>query len=173
MTQAKENPGKKPVINIEDVPLRDFGNGGRLAAKLGRIGPEIGARQLGCMLHIVPPGKAAFPRHAHHANEEMIVVLAGEGQWCAGDETHAVRAGDVIAAPAGDGDTAHQLVNTGGEDLRYLCLSTRNDPDVVEYPDSGKFAVASMVPPDKGLLGARIAYIGRTGESLDYWDGEE
>ena len=43
---------------------------------------------------------------------------------------------------------------------------------MVEYPDSGKFAVGSMVPEDKGLLGARIAYIGRKENSLEYFDGE-
>lgn len=162
----------KPVINLADVPLRDMAQGENFEAKLGRIGPLIGAKQLGCMLHIVPPGKKAFPRHAHHANEEMMIILAGSGTYRAGDETYSVRAGDVIAAPAGDGTTAHQLVNSGTEELRYLCVSTRHDPEVIEYPDSNKFAVASMVPEDKGLMGARIAYVGRVENSLDYWEGE-
>ena len=40
---------------------------------------SIGAQKLGCQLHVVPAGKKAFPRHAHHVNEEMFFVLSGEG----------------------------------------------------------------------------------------------
>jgi uncharacterized cupin superfamily protein len=163
----------KPVINIADVALRDGGNGAQFAAKLGRIGPEIGAMKLGCQLHIVPPGKKAFPRHAHHVNEEMFFVVSGEGTYRLGEETYAIRAGDVISAPSGDVTTAHQIANTSAGELRYLGFSTRLDPEIVEYPDSNKFAVASMVPVDKGLIGAKLAYIGRRDSSLDYFDGEE
>lgn len=153
--------------------MRDFGNGGKFEAQLGRIGGEIGAKKLGAMLHIVKPGKTAFPYHAHHVNEEMYLILEGVGTYRINDETYSVKKGDMLAAPAGDDTTAHQLSNTGVQDLHYICFSTRMDPDVVEYPDSGKFAVGSMVPDDKGLLGARIAYIGRTENSLDYFDGED
>jgi uncharacterized cupin superfamily protein len=163
----------KPVVNIADVPLRDGGNGGQFAARLGRIGFLVGASKLGCQLHVVPAGKKAFPRHAHHVNEEMFFVLAGEGTYRLGEATYPIRAGDVIGAPAGDASTAHQIVNTGSAELRYLGFSTRLDPDVVEYPDSQKFSVASMVPPDKGLKAARLFYMGRREGSLDYFDGEE
>jgi uncharacterized cupin superfamily protein len=163
----------KPVLNIADAPLRDSGNGGQFVAKLGRIGAAIGASKLGCQLHVVPPGKKAFPRHAHHVNEEMFFVVSGEGTYRLGEETYQIRAGDVMSALAGDVATAHQIVNTGSSELRYLGFSTRLDPDVVEYPDSNKFAVASMVPPDKGLIAAKLAYIGRRENSLGYFDGEE
>ena len=163
----------KPVVNIADVPLRDGGNGGQFVARLGRIGFAIGASKLGCQLHVVPAGKKAFPRHAHHVNEEMFFVVSGEGTYRLGDETYPIRAGDVMSAPAGDVSTAHQIVNTGAAELRYLGFSTRLDPDIVEYPDSNKFAVASMVPPDKGLIAAKLAYVGRREGSLGYFDGEE
>ena len=163
----------RPVVNIADVPLRDGGNGAQFQAKLGRIGSAIGASKLGCQLHIVPAGKKAFPRHAHHVNEEMFYVVSGEGTYRLGEETYPIRAGDVMSAPAGDVSTAHQIVNTGSDELRYLGFSTRLDPEVVEYPDSNKFAVASMVPADKGLIAAKLAYIGRREDSLGYFDGEE
>lgn len=164
---------KKPVLNIDEVPLREMAHGDGFASRLGRIGPLIGAKKLGCQLHVVPAGKKAFPRHAHHVNEEMFFIVSGEGTYRAGDETFPIRSGDVIAAPPGDGSTAHQIVNTSDDELRYLGFSTRHDPEVVEYPDSGKFAVASMVPEDTGLRGARVAFIGRLENSIDYWDGEE
>jgi uncharacterized cupin superfamily protein len=162
----------KPIINIADVALRDMAHGEAFSAKLGRIGPMIGAKKLGCQLHVVPAGKKAFPRHAHHVNEEMFLILEGEGTYRMGGDSWPIRKDDVISAPPGDGSTAHQIVNTGKTEMRYLAFSTRLDPDVVEYPDSGKFGVASMVPEDKGLLGAKVKFIGRQEDSIDYWDGE-
>ena len=125
------------------------------------------------MLHVVAAGQKAFPRHAHHVNEEMFFIVAGEGTYRLGEETYPVKAGDLLSAPAGDVSTAHQILNTGAGELRYLAFSTKFDPDVVEYPDSNKFAVASMVPEDKGLMGAKLMYIGRRESSLGYFDGEE
>ena len=163
----------KPIINLEELELSEFGNSKAFEAQLARIGHRIGARQLGAMLHIVPPGKKAFPKHAHHANEEMIIILKGNGTYHMGSQSWPIREGDVVAAPAGDGETAHQIENTSTTPLRYLCISTQHDPDVVEYPGSGQFAVASMVPPGQGVFNARLAFIGRKEDSLDYFDGEE
>jgi uncharacterized cupin superfamily protein len=163
----------KPVINIADAPLMNGGNGKQFASKLSRLGPLIGASKLGCMLHIVAAGEKAFPRHAHHVNEEMFYIVSGEGTYRLGEETYPVKAGDLLSAPAGDASTAHQILNTGAGELRYLAFSTKLDPDVVEYPDSNKFAVASLVPPDKGLMAAKLLYIGRRETSLGYFDGEE
>jgi uncharacterized cupin superfamily protein len=163
----------RPIVNIADVPLRDGGNGKNFSAKLGRIGALVGAQKLGCMLHIVAAGEKAFPRHAHHVNEEMFFVVSGEGTYRVGEESYPIRAGDIISARPGDASTAHQIVNSSAAELRYLAFSTRHDPDLVEYPDSNKFAVASMVPPGGGMLGAKLLYIGRREGSLGYFDGEE
>jgi uncharacterized cupin superfamily protein len=103
----------------------------------------------------------------------MFFVVAGEGAYRVGDETYPIRAGDVIAAPAGDASTAHQIVNTSGADLTYLAFSTRLDPDITEYPDSDKFAVASMIPPGGGMLSAKFSFVGRKGAPVGYFDGEE
>ena len=163
---------KKPIANINDVELRDWSKGSRFAARIARIGPLVGAEQLGVQLQILAPGKAAYPRHAHHVNEEMFIVLEGEGTYRAGDQTWATRTGDVISAPAGTGETAHQITNTSDAELKFLSISTRQDPEVVEYPDSGKFAVMSRVPKDGGGLAAALRFIGKAEDSLGYWDGE-
>ncbi|RFB80789.1 cupin domain-containing protein [Methylovirgula sp. 4M-Z18] len=163
---------EKPIVNLANVPLHALSHGEKFAVQLGRIGPLIGAKKLGCSLHIVPPGKIAFPFHAHHVNEEMFLVLQGNGTYRCGTETFAICEGDVIAAPPGDGSCAHQIINSGSENMRYLAFSTRLDPEVVEYPDSNKFAVSSMVPENEGPWAARVRHIGRPGTSLDYWDGE-
>src|SRR5262245_59874579 len=102
-----------PILTIADVPLIEQAHGEAFPAKLGRFGPLIGLRQLGCRLTVVPPGKKAWPYHNHHANEELFVILEGEGTLRLGGAEHSVKAGDVVACPAGGRETAHQLVNTG------------------------------------------------------------
>ncbi|MHB1102899.1 MAG: cupin domain-containing protein [Devosia sp.] len=163
----------KPIINIADLELRDTSKGSRYAARAGRIGGVIGMQQLGAQFITVPAGKAAYPLHSHRNNEEMFVILEGSGSYRRGDESWPVGAGDVIAAVAGDASTAHQLTNTGTGDLRYFAISTRNDPDICEYPDSGKFMVASGIPAGGGMVDAQFVLRGREKPLLDYWDGED
>src|SRR5580658_9320561 len=52
-----------------------------------------------------------------------------------------IRTGEVIACPAGGRETAHQIINTGTEELRYLAVITEHSLEMAQYPDSGKFAV--------------------------------
>jgi uncharacterized cupin superfamily protein len=161
----------KPVMNIADVPLQANGHGEKFAAKIGSFGRAIGSTGIGCMLHVVPPGKRAFPYHNHHGMHELFVILDGQGEYRLGKETYPVRAGDVLAAPAGGMETAHQLINTGDTELKYLGLSTSVATEVVEYPDSGKFAVTSRFEWANPAAGG-IRFIGRSENSIGYWDGE-
>lgn len=158
----------KPIVNLDDVKLDRFGNGGTFEVLDGPVGQQIGARQIGCSIAVVAPGKRAFPFHCHHVNEEMVVVLEGSGTVRIGSEEHAIRKGDVIAFPAGGAATAHQIINTSSAELRYLAFSTMIPTEVVEYPDSKKFAVSVGEDPEKRAFHLR----GRLGPSLDYWDGE-
>jgi uncharacterized cupin superfamily protein len=161
-----------PILNIAAIPLTDHGHGDGFAAKLGQFGPLIGMKQLGCRLVVVPPGTKAWPYHCHHVNEEMFVILEGGGTLRYGGEEHAVKAGDVIACPAGGPETAHQIVNTGAMELRYLAISTMMAPEVAEYPDSGKFAVMSGTAPGGDPAARRLWHIGRREDGRDYWEGE-
>jgi uncharacterized cupin superfamily protein len=161
----------KPVINIANVPLRDNQHGEAFAAKIGSFGRMIGSTGIGVMLHVVEPGKKAFPFHAHHMTSELFIILEGEGTYRFGAETYPVKAGDVCAAPTGGPETAHQIINTGTVALKYLGISANPGVgDVVEYPDSKKFAVSSRFDWATGKGGVR--YVGRAENSLDYWDGE-
>ncbi|RYE10679.1 MAG: cupin domain-containing protein [Hyphomicrobiales bacterium] len=163
----------KPVVNIADLEMKPTRKGSRFANVAGRIGGVVGMKDLGAQFIVVPPGKSGFPFHSHRNNEEMFIILEGEGTYRFGTESYAVRAGDVLSAVAGDASTAHQLINTGSVDLRYFAISTRNDPDILEYPDSGKFMVASGIPAGGGMMGAQFVMRGRDKPLLDYWDGED
>jgi len=160
---------EKVVINIADVPVLDRGNGKQFAAKWGRAGPLIGLRGLGCAVHVVPPGKKAFPFHRHHVADELFFIVSGTGEYRWGDEVLPVRAGDLVAAAAGT--QAHQLINTGSDELRYLGISTMGGVDVVDYPDSGKIAVAAGIK-NADFKTATYSGIGRL-QRADYFDGED
>jgi uncharacterized cupin superfamily protein len=161
-----------PIINLADVALRDTGNGKGFAAKVGSFARQIGSTGMGCMLHVVEPGKKAFPFHVHHQIHELFVILEGEGTYRFGTERFPVKTGDVCAAPTGGPEHAHQIINTGKIPLKYLGISTMTDTEVVEYPDSGKFGVTSRFDWAKPESGG-FRYLGRTGNSLGYHDGEE
>ena len=160
----------KPVMNIADVPLRDNAHGDTFEAKIGSFGKAIGSN-IGVMMHVVEPGKKAFPFHAHHMTQELFVILEGEGTYRFGSESYPIKTGDVLAAPTGGAEVAHQIINTGKTTLKYLGISANPTGigDVVEYPDSGKFGVSARFD---WATGKGLRYIGRQGNSLDYWDGE-
>lgn len=169
-----------PIINIADIELKPrpaaFAPPGaaadRFEARFGRIGQRIGAQQLGYNVTAVPPGKRAFPTHSHRVNEEMFFVLQGSGELHVGTQAYPLRNGDFIACPAGGVETAHQIVNTGSEELRYLAVSTQRWPEICEYPDSEKFGVFGVFPGAADSKPTLFRHLGRDAQSLDYWDGE-
>ena len=121
------------IVNVDRVALEDHHHGERFAVKTGEIGTALGLSGLGCMLHVVPPGKTAFPFHRHHGSDELFLILAGSGEYRFGDRRLPFRAGDCLGAPAGG--EAHQIINTGTEELRYLGFSDNGTADAVEYPE--------------------------------------
>jgi uncharacterized cupin superfamily protein len=133
----------KRIVNIAEIELKEQGDGKSFSAKLGRVGPLLGSTGLGCTVTVLAPGKRAWPFHRHHVIDELFYVVEGRGSCRIGEETFPIRAGDMIAAPAGA--EAHQIVNTSDQELRYLSLSTIGSVDICEYPDSGRVAAAAGV----------------------------
>jgi uncharacterized cupin superfamily protein len=151
------------VVNLEELPLEDFVQGERYASRCVRIGPLVGAKDLGYSYDVVPPGKRSCPFHSHRAEEEMFLILRGRGTLRYGSETRPVRAGDLICCPTGGPETAHQLINDSDEELAYLSVSTSRVVEVCEYPDSGKIAA----------FGGGLRHITRGSDGVDYWVGED
>lgn len=161
------------ILNVADIEYRDWGHGDRFAAKLGAVGTRVGAQKLGYNVTVVPPGKRAFPLHNHHVNEEMFFVLEGEGELRIGKEKRALRSGDIVACPPGGPETAHQIVNTSATvELKYLAVSTNLSPEVVDYPESGKFGVRLDLPAGPDGKTSMFRFIGKAQASGDYWEGE-
>jgi len=158
----------KPVMNIDEVKFDDVEENGLYTSSRGQISDHIGAKKLGYNLTVLPPGKAQCPFHCHHGDEEMFLVLEGEGELRFGGGRYPIRKHDVIACPPGGPEVAHQIINTGTAPLRYLSLSTLVDVEACEYPDSGKILIAA------GQRGAReLRKIFRAEATVDYYDREK
>jgi uncharacterized cupin superfamily protein len=154
----------KPIMNLDEVAFDDVEENGKYTSKRGSIGRHIGARKLGYNLTVVPPGKTQCPFHCHHGEEEMFLILEGEGELRFGDQRYPIRKHDVIACPQGGPEVAHQIINTGTTTMRYLSLSTMSEVDTCEYPDSGKVLIVS----DQGAGGVRGMF--RAENTVDYYD---
>ena len=112
----------KPIINLDDVTFDDVEANGLYTSSRALFSAGIGAKKLGYNLTVLPPGKAQCPFHCHHGEEEMFLVIEGEGELRFGDKRYPIRQHDVIACPTGGPDVAHQIINTGTTTLRYLAV---------------------------------------------------
>jgi uncharacterized cupin superfamily protein len=151
------SPRPATIVNVADVepdrverPLV-----ARTRRNLGRAARSV---TTGLQHVTVDPGKCATTQHCHSAEEEIFVVLDGDGVLRLDDEETPIRAGHVIARPAATG-VAHQL-RAGDDGLTFLAYGTREPNDVCWYPRSRKLSWRGV-----GVI-ARV-------EPLDYWDGED
>lgn len=164
MTELAHNP----LVSLGDLPLQDWQQGEFYRCADSSFGKMLGLKGLGISYNEVPAGKSGCPFHNHHQEEELFVILEGEGTYRFGDQKHPFKAGDVLGAPNGGQETAHQIINTGANLLKYLAIANNHDTEVCGYPDSGKFQVTSCTSENK-----RLRHCGREGENhIDYWDGE-
>jgi uncharacterized cupin superfamily protein len=156
--QAGEaQPRPSNIINVNDIKLEEWVPGGDFAITTGYIARHAGAKLTGLNLDIIHPGKRNGTSHIHSAEEELFVVLEGNGLFLLGDEEHPIREGHVISCPAG-GRIGHSF-RAGESGMRLLVYGTRDPNDICFYPDSNKLYFRGL-----GVI-TRI-------EQLDYLDGE-
>ncbi len=161
-----------PILNINEVPLEDWRHGERYRARMAQIGRRLGARKLGYRVVVLPPGKVAWPVHAHLVNEEMFFIIEGSGLLRLGERTWPLVAGDLVAVPPGP-DTPHQILNDNDVDLKYLCVSTMEEPDIVMMPDSGKVNIMAGSPPGGDKSARTLSVCLPLDAAVDYWQGED
>lgn len=92
-----------------------------------------GLTQFGAFLEELPPGSRSGHRHWHEAEDEMILMLAGEVVLVEDQET-LLRAGDVACWPAGH-PVGHRLDNRSDAPARYLVIGSRRPRDRIHYTD--------------------------------------
>jgi uncharacterized cupin superfamily protein len=158
-------PSGRPasIVNVDDVEARFDG-------RSRPLGAAAGATLTGLNLVSLPPGEEGAPPHCHTVEEELFVILHGEGAlelWPAPDPTHPfpadpteaqlVRAGHIVSRPPGTRIPHSFRAGAGG--LTYLAYGTRDAADIVWYPRSNKVFFRGL-----GVI-TRL-------ELLDYLDGE-
>jgi uncharacterized cupin superfamily protein len=161
------DPSPRPatIVNVEDVtPLE--GARADTAYSVRPMGEAAGSVNNGFDQVTLPPGKLNYPPHCHSVEEELYVVLDGDGDcliqaarkvgW--EPKEHPLRRGSIVSFPAGTGVT-HAL-RGGPNGLVYLVFGQRDSADICWYPRSNKV----------NFRGIKV--IGRV-EPLQYWDGEE
>jgi uncharacterized cupin superfamily protein len=155
------------IRNYDDAALTREQRPPLYDSHCARLAEGTAARKLGASVDVVAPGMRTCPYHLHHAQEEMFIVLEGTGTLRVAGELLPLRTGDVVFIPPGP-EYPHQIINTSELPLKYLSISTKEQPEVVEYPDSGKYLASARVQGQEH----GFARIHRADDDLDYWDGE-
>jgi len=113
-----------------------------------RLGKAAGALATGLNHVVLPASGQGAPAHCHSHEEEIFVVLEGDGAlelWGRGaaqPDEHPLRAGDVVSRVAGTG-VAHAL-RPGAEGITYLAYGTREPADMCFYPQSGRVSLRGL-----------------------------
>ena len=152
-------PRQRPatVVNVEQVDGREV-NRTRISRTRRNLGLAAGSVTIGIQHVVVAPGKESAPPHCHSAEEEIFVMLEGEGTLVLGEEEIAMRPGHVVSRPPAT--KVSHMFRAARAGLTYLAFGTREPADVCYYPRSDKINFGGV-----GVI-ARL-------EQLDYWDGED
>ena len=157
------SPRPDSIVNLDDAE-KEYGG------HACRLGQAAGATQSGLNWMALDPNGEGPPPHCHSAEEELFVVLDGEGVlelWSRPQpglphqtepqETHPLRRGSIVSRPAGT--RISHCLRAGAAGLTYLAYGTREPNDMCYYPRSNKIFLRGL-----GLI-ARL-------EPLEYSDGE-
>jgi uncharacterized cupin superfamily protein len=150
---------KTSLIECDDQIVEQGG----FAFRRKRLGAAAGGTGLGVSWFELQPGKKAFPFHFHLANDEAVFILEGEGVLRLGDAEHPLRAGDYVGF--NPGPPGHQIVNRSEAPLRFLAISTMQEPEVAVYPDSKKVGVLAR---RQGMMSVH-----KQGDAVDYYLDEK
>ena len=130
-----------PVATLASLPLTRKDRRTGQGSDETNISRSLGLTRLGASYFEVRPGESAFPYHVHYGEDELIYIIEGAGTYRFGEETYSVRAGDMLGAPAGGPDRAHQLINSGATTLKYFCVSDLPPVNVGDLPEVGELVI--------------------------------
>jgi uncharacterized cupin superfamily protein len=156
------SPRPSNIVNVDAIEL-DERRTQTIGRRVGRLAAAAGSQRTGLRYCEVFPGMLSVPPHCHALEEEIFVVLEGDGRlllWEEGGvEEHDVRAGSVVLRLPSTGVSHTFRAGEGG--LTLLMYGPREPGEVCFYPRSRK------------LYFIGLGLITRVGEQLDYWEGED
>jgi mannose-6-phosphate isomerase-like protein (cupin superfamily) len=114
MTIQGKNFSAEHIGPFETLLQRDFmGFSGKYF-----VGRELGLTGCEVSLNRLPAGKGMPFVHAHQKNEELYIVLRGNGTFFMDGEEFPIQEGSLIrVAPAGE-----RAWKAGSEDLYFICI---------------------------------------------------
>jgi uncharacterized cupin superfamily protein len=131
-----------------------FGDG--IGGEMADVGRTIGSKTIGLVIQTVSPGRFSSRKHKHVFQEEILIVIAGEGVLHHGDERVPVATGDCVCYLPEDPE-AHCFENTGSGDLVIWAFGNRFPHEVALYPEQGIAFVEGLgaeVPLSSGVASA-------------------
>jgi uncharacterized cupin superfamily protein len=162
---AYGEPAERPpnILNVDEVELERYGG-----ATTAPLATQERSDQAGFHWERLDPGSRGSVPHCHSEEEEIFVILEGEGTlhfWPspvaeargAKHEELPLRPGHLIARPPGT--RVSHWFRAGPNGLTMLIYGTRRPNDMAWYPRSNK------------IFWRGLGVIGRI-ESLEYDDGE-
>jgi uncharacterized cupin superfamily protein len=123
-------------VKLVDVRPFDYGFGGNIRARMADIGRSLGSKTIGLAIQTVAPGCMSSPRHKHVFQEEILLVMQGNGVLLHGGERVAVGPGDCFCYLPEDPEP-HAFENDGQVDLVIWAFGNRFPHEVCLYPDRG------------------------------------
>jgi uncharacterized cupin superfamily protein len=133
--------------------------------KSGRVklGPEVGAEQLGASLYELNPGQAICPYHYEYGEEEWLLVIRGHPTLRTPEGSEVLEPWDVVCFPRGP-EGAHLIQNDTEDEVRVLMFSPIVYPTVTVYPDSDKLAAWTGNKDDDLIV--------KRSSGVEYFEGE-
>jgi uncharacterized cupin superfamily protein len=125
---------------------------------------------LGASVYEMPPGERSFPYHFHHGNEELLVVLEGSVAVRTPDGEQKLDKGAAALFRRGP-EGAHQVINRSKGPARFMLISTMIEPDITEFPDTGKVGLFAGAAPGGTSPGDLKEFL-RGDATADYFEGE-
>jgi len=104
-----------------------------------RLAPVAGLTLMGASYVTLAPGGYSSQRHWHRGQDELVVMIAGEAVLIDDSGETLVRAGDVLAFPAGEAN-GHHMHNRSGEPCVFIAISAG-----AGAADSGVYSDIDMV----------------------------
>jgi uncharacterized cupin superfamily protein len=143
-------PGNVWNVELESAP-EEWGKGVRGMRLLDRSSRP----RLVCAVWELDTGARSPQYHAHHAAEEMLLVLRGTPTLRTPGGERLLEEGEVVHFPVG-APGAHQVKNDSADVVKYLMIAAHNPFDAVEYIDEAKVVVYSVA--ESSLQGERLFF---------------
>ena len=103
-------------VKLSDIKPFPYSFGGNIKAQMGDVGRTVGSKTIGLTIQTVRPGCFSSRRHKHVFQEEILIVVAGNGTLHHDVERIPVTVGDCVCYLPEDPEP-HCFENTGAADL--------------------------------------------------------